>query len=122
MTHEMYDTDKKMYFLNDYIKGCVPYKTSHRITDYGVLAPYMGKKYTRDEIDMVIANLIVSHPYVKGHLSLSISAEWEQIREDRRITGYYQILDFSNDLVDTQPEVGTSIEFERDVKLVLVEG
>lgn len=122
MKHGMVDTNEKKYFLDDYIKGCVPYKTSHPIKDYGVLAPYMGKKYTREEIDMIIAHLIVSHPYVKGHLSLSINVSWEQVEADRRIEGYYKLLDFSNDLIDTQTEVGTSIEFERDVKLVLVEG
>lgn len=51
---------------------CFPYETCERVKDYGVLQKYIDKKYTREEIDKIICEMIAKHPYIEGSMYLKI--------------------------------------------------
>ena len=84
-------TERK-YFVEKGIEYCYPYGIGKNTKNYGVLIHYIGKEYTRDEIDKIICEMIIKHPYISGSMSLGIIISW---REDN-VEGIYQDLNFEN--------------------------
>ena len=99
----------KKYFIDDFITYCYPYDVSHMTQNYGVLSDYIGKYFNRDEIDEIICELIMRHPYVENSMSLHLSVQWT----DGNTVGYYHILDFSNDNYEQQKRGNLEIKYER---------
>ena len=80
----------KKYFIDDFITYCYPYDVSRMTQNYGVLSNYIGKYFNRDEIDEIICELIMRHPYVENSISLHLSVQWT----DGNTVGYYHFLAF----------------------------
>lgn len=95
---------KKEYYINEYITYCYPYEVNRRITDYGILEQYMNKKFTRKEIDEIICEMILKHPYVPHSMFIKMSI--------MKNNEYYHILNFKNDNYDKQKNVNKSIKYK----------
>lgn len=105
----------KKYFIDSIMKYCYPNETNKIVDDYGVLSQYMGKYYSRDEIDAIICELITEHPYVSGSFRLEMSVMYIE-RFNTGIDGcmgYYHILDFQNFDYKRQKCGDTAIKFEK---------
>ena len=100
----------KKYFINKIISYCYPNDYSRITKDYGVLKQYIGKKYTREEIDKIICELIIKHPYINNAHSLDINIMWEM----ENIEGYYQMLSFENDNYEKQKKSDLIIRYEKN--------
>ena len=99
----------KKYFIDDFITYCYPYDVSRMTQNYGVLSNYIGKYFSRGEIDEIICELIMRHPYVENSMSLHLSVQWT----DGNTDGYYNNLDFSNDNYEQQKRGNLEIKYER---------
>ena len=99
----------KKYYINKIISYCYPYDYSRITKDYGVLKQYIGKKYSREEIDKIICELITKHPYIENALSLDINIMWGT----ENVEGYYQMLSFENDNFEKQPKGNLTIKYEK---------
>lgn len=98
------------YYFDKFMEYCYPYQTSQKVFCYGVLEQYMGKHFTRDEIDKIICELITRHPYVSGAMDLKLSIS--KVDSEGKYREYYHILTFKNDNHDNQ-EKGCTILFEK---------
>ena len=98
------------YYFDKFMEFCYPYETGQRVLNYGVLEEYMGKQFTRDEIDEIICKLITKHPYVSGSMDLKLSIS--RMESEGKYIEYYHILTFKNDNYDNQ-EKGCTILFEK---------
>lgn len=101
----------KKYFIDDFMAYCYPYDVSKKVTDYGVLSEYIGKRYNRDEIDKIICELIMKHPYIEHSMWLNLSVMWEE----KNTSGYYHILNLKNDNHDNQSKGNMAIKYEKEV-------
>lgn len=99
----------KKYYINKTISYCYPYDYSRITQDYGVLQEYMGKEYSQEEIDKIICELIIRHPYVDNSMQLDINIMWE----NETSIGYYHILTFHNDNYKKQTKSNLAIKFEK---------
>lgn len=99
----------KQYYINKTISYCYPDDYTRLTKDYGVLKQYMDKKYSREEIDKIICELITKHPYVENAFSLDINIMWET----EKIEGYYHILTFENDNFEQQTKGDLTIKYEK---------
>jgi hypothetical protein len=99
----------KKYFIDGFITYCYPYDIEKGTKDYGVLSKYIGKYFNRDEMDKIICELIMKHPYVENSMWLKLSVQW--IEEN--ITGYYHILNFRNDNYEKQSKASLEIKYEK---------
>lgn len=101
----------KKYYIEDTISYCYPNDYS-QITEenYGVLQQYMGKQYNREEMDKIICELIIKHPYIENSMELDINIMWE----DGSVTGYYHILTFKNDNYRKQKKGDLIIKYEKN--------
>ena len=99
----------KMYFIDDYMTYCYPYEVEKKVKEYGVLSEYIGKRYNRDEIDKIISELIIRHPYIEHSMRLNIFVKWEE----NNTTGYYHMLDFMNDNDEKQSKGSLEIKYEK---------
>ena len=99
----------KQYYFDKFMEYCYPYEESQKVVSYGVLEQYIGKYFTRDEIDKIICELIMKHPYVSGSMSLKLSVS--RIDLSKNISEYYHILTFKNDNYGNQGK-GHEILFE----------
>ena len=97
----------KQYYISEYIKYCYPYDDRTRTTKFGVLEKYIGKMYSREEIDEIICEKIKRHPYIDNAMYLEInimrSDKWE---------GFYHMLKFKNDNYKNQERIDTEIKYE----------
>lgn len=100
----------KQYYFDEFMEFCYPYETSSKVFCYGVLEEYMGKKFTRNEIDKIICELFTRHPYVSGAMYLKLSIL--QTNSDNNYAEYYHILTFKNDKYKKQKK-GCKILFEK---------
>lgn len=100
----------KQYYFEKFMEFCYPYETSKRVFCYGVLEQYMGKSFTRDEVDKIICELVTRHPYVSGAMDLKLSIS--QTDSESNYSEYYHILTFKNDNCEKQ-EKGCTILFEK---------
>ena len=99
----------KKYYINKIISYCYPYDYSRITRDYGVLQQYMGREYNQEEIDKIICELIIRHPYVENSMQLDINIMWE----NQNASGYYHILTFRNDNYDNQTKSDLTIKYEK---------
>lgn len=99
----------KKYFIDKHIAYCYPYETSKVTKEYGVLSKYIGKLFTRNEIDKIICELIMKHPYVENSMFLKLSVSWT----DGTVKGYYHIFDFKNDNYKKQNRGSVEIKYEK---------
>ena len=99
----------KKYFIDNFITYCYPYEVSKVTKDYGVLSEYIGKRYNRDEIDKIICELIMKHPYIEHSMWLKLSIMWEK----ENVIGYYHILNFENDNDEKQSKGSLEIKYEK---------
>lgn len=100
----------KMYFISDYVFYCYPYDTSKRTKDYGVISEYIGKQFTRDEIDKIICELITRHPYIDNAMFLEIHVMWKSNKNGK---GYYHSLKFMNYNHRQQTKGSLEIKYEK---------
>lgn len=100
-----FEEEKKRFYIDTKsVKYCYPRSVSRFVEDLGVLEEYKDKKYTLDEINQIIADLIIRQPYMKGSMSIKISISSN--------LGYHHILDFKNYWYDEQePSNDKSIHF-----------
>lgn len=101
----------KKYFIDSYITYCYPYETTRKVNDYGVLSKYIGKYFTRDEVDKIICKLITRHPYIENSMRLEIRIMWNN--ETMYSSGFYHILDFRNDNFENQSKGSLEIKYEK---------
>lgn len=99
----------KKYFISKTISYCYPYEHSRTTKDYGILEQYMGIRYSREEMDKIICELITKHPYIENSMGLGIDIMWETENAE----GYYHILSFDNDDFELQPKGDLSIKYEK---------
>lgn len=99
----------KKYFIDTFISCCYPYDISRATKNYGILSEYIGKCFDRDEIDKIICELIMRHPYIEYSMYLQLSVQWM----DGNMTGYYHILNFRNDNYGEQNRGSLEIKYEK---------
>lgn len=103
----MESNKERIYFIDDNITYCYPCEVSKKITQYGKLEKYIGKKYTRKEINKVISKLINQIPYVPGSMYLKINVC--TLSDDRE--EFYHTLNFKNFNYKEQERRNSSILF-----------
>lgn len=98
------------YFFIDEksIRYCYPYECDKRTTSYGVLDQYVGNKYTREEMDKIIAEMMIRHPYVAGSMRLNLS-----IMRFHKGLSFYHSLSFRNYSYLNQEVGNPEIEYEK---------
>ena len=99
---------KEIYYIDEKsIRYCYPYGTDQTVKEqnYGVLSNYIGKKFTRDEMDQIIAEMVVKHPYIENSMHLHLAV--------MRNRSYYYILDFHNYDYDKQDQGEMNIKYEK---------
>ena len=87
-----------------------PNETSQRIENWGILEKYTNKEYTREEIDIIICEMIMNHPYIDGCKIIEINIEWINERKSR---GYYHMLKLTNDNYKNQDICDNYIKYEK---------
>lgn len=95
---------EEYYIDENSIRYCYPYETDNKATDYGVLSNYIGKKYSRKEMDKIVAEMILRHPYIKGSMRLHLNVMRNQ--------SYYHMLTFKNYAYKKQEKDDMSIKYE----------
>lgn len=99
----------KEYYINNYITCCYPHELSKRVGRFGVLDKYIGERYSRDEIDTIIAELIIRRPYVSNSMRLTIDI--------MRGNNYYHMLRFKNyDYKKQKRKMVSRILFEKEME------
>lgn len=85
-----FEQEKKFYININVMKYCYPSSVSRFVeeTNFGVLEQYKNKNYTLQEINEIIAELIMKQPYIPGSMTLKLSVSSN--------LGYHHILDFKN--------------------------
>jgi hypothetical protein len=99
----------KKYYIDEHIRYCYPYKAREIVKEYGVLKEYIGKEYSRDEIDKIICELIMRHPYIENSMHIDISIMWKE----NNTIGYYHTLSFQNDNDEKQKRGSSEIKYEK---------
>lgn len=101
----------KKYFISKTISYCYPYDYSRATTNYGILEQYMGKRYSREEMDKIICELITKHPYIENSMDLGINIMWETECAE----GFYHMLSFDNDNYEEQPQGDLTIKYKNEI-------
>lgn len=99
----------KKYYIDNLITYCYPYKGSKSTKNYGVLSKYIGKYFNRSEMDKIICELIMKHPYIENSMFLELSGMWTE----GNTTGYYHVLNFENDNCEKQNKGSLEIKYEK---------
>jgi hypothetical protein len=99
----------KKYFISKTISYCYPYDYSRATKDYGILEQYVGIRYSREEMDKIICELITKHPYIENSMNLEINVMWET----ENAIGYYHMLSFENDNYEKQIKTDLTIKYEK---------
>lgn len=100
----------KKYYIDESVRYCYPSDVSRRTSEYGVLAPYMGRELSREEADKAICEMVMSHPYVSGAMDLKVNVMWKE--EGAR--GYYHMMEFRNEDYDHQKKGSLEICYEHE--------
>lgn len=98
----------RKYYIDTIMRYCYPYETSKRVEDYGVLSQYIGKFYSRAEIDRIICELVTRHPHVEGSMNLTLSV----MCRDKYVEAYHYF-DFRNFGYKKQKRGDGAIKFEK---------
>lgn len=97
------------YYIDEKsIRYCYPYETEKKATDYGVLTKYIGKKFSEREMDKIIAEMILRHPYIDNSMRLELAI--------MRNHSYYHILTFRNYDHNKQEKGNGSIKYLIDLE------
>lgn len=97
--------DMEKYYINEKsIRFHYPYETDKRVSDYGVLSEYIGKSFSRKEMDEIIAEMILRHPYVEGSRNLHLAVMRNQ--------SHYHLLEFHNYKYKAQTKGDGSVKYE----------
>lgn len=96
------------YISKRSIQYCYPCEYDKTVTEYGVLEKYIGKRYTREEMDKIIAEMIIRHPYIEGSMRLNLS-----VMKFNKGRSYYHMLDFRNYNYKNQKKGNMDIKFEK---------
>lgn len=99
----------KEYYIDKAVVYCYPYDTGRVTTDLGVLSEYTDKCFDRTEMDRIICEMIMRHPYIDGAMSVKISVRWCE----NNSRGYYHHLHFGNDNYEKQKRGTTKIKYEK---------
>lgn len=98
----------RKYYISDIMRYCYPFGTSKIVENYGALSQYIGKFYSRAEIDRIVCELVTRHPYIEGSMMLSVTVmscdEYKEI---------YHAFDFKNFDYEKQERGDTAIKFEK---------
>ena len=97
----------KQYYISEYIKYCYPYDDRKRTIEFGVLENYMGKMYSREEIDEIICEMIKKHPYIDNSMYLEIN-----IVQKDDLECFYHMLKFKNLNYKNQEKTDSKIKYE----------
>ena len=81
-----------------------------KVTDYGVLNKYIGKEFSRKEIDKIIAEMILKHPYIDNSKFIELSI----MRKTAEFKSFYHTLNFRNYNYKNQVKGDTTIKYELD--------
>lgn len=95
---------EEFYIDEKSIRYCYPCETDKIVTNYGVLKEYIGKKFSREEIDRIIAEMITKHLYIENSMRLHLA-----IMRDR---SYYHILNFRNYKYKNETKGDVEIKYE----------
>jgi hypothetical protein len=95
---------EKLFYINT-IKYCLPQKTSEFLrinNNWGDLEKYKGKKYSLDEINNIISEIIKRQPYISSSMFLEIYVCYsigtgEGCHTSLRIFNYYYELEDINE-------------------------
>lgn len=95
---------EEFYIDEKSIKYCYPFETNKTATNYGVLEKYIGKKFSREEMDRIIAEMIIRHPYIENSMQLHLAI--------MRNRSYYHILEFHNYKYEKEIKGDIEIKYE----------
>ena len=96
------------YYIDcNHITICYPYKINERLKDIGVLEQYRDKMYSLEEINKIIAELIVRTPYVDNSMDLNISVCWTE----NNTRGTHHHLTFQNYWHEKQKKTEDKVKF-----------
>lgn len=98
----------KKYYIDKFITYCYPYDIKRVTKNYGVLSKYMGRYFDRNEMDKIICELIMKHPYIENSMMLEISI----MQKDERTIKFYHSLNFINDNYQKQNKESLEIKYE----------
>ena len=101
----------KKYFISNDITYLYPHEISENVKEYGVLSAYMGKYYDRDEIDKIMCEMIMRHPYIENSVMLTFSVMY--VYTENNVRGYYQHFCFKNDNYKQQTKGNLEIKYEK---------
>lgn len=99
---------EEFYIDEKSIRYCYPCETEKKVTDYGVLAKYIGKRFSEREIDKIISEMILRHPYIDNSMSLHLSI--------MKNHSCYHILTFRNYDYNKQKKGDSSIKYLIDLE------
>lgn len=101
--------EEKRYYLDlEHAKYCYPYKTPKGIMSLGVLEKYKDKRYTKKEINRIIAELMIKVPYIENSMSVEFSVMY---KDDKNRISYYRILHFRNIDFEKQERTDDEVKF-----------
>ena len=101
---------KEEYYIDtESIRCYFPYETDKKVSDYGVLLKYIGKTFSRDDIDQIISEMIIRHPYVNHAKRLHLTV--------MKNNSYYHIMDFYNYHYKKQEKDDMGIKYEKEGKV-----
>lgn len=95
---------EKYYIDKNSIRYQYPYEIDKTVTDYGVLSEYIGKEFSREEMDKIIAEMIIKHPYIDNSVRLHLAVMRNQ--------SYYHILEFHNYKYKSEVKSDKKIKYE----------
>lgn len=99
----------KKFYIDSHISYCYPYDIEKATKHYGVLSEYIGKYYTRNEIDKIICELIAKRPYIENAMWLKLCVMWRE----GDIVGYHHVLTFRNYDCEKQSKGSLEIKYEK---------
>jgi len=80
------------YIDCDHISICYPCKTRQYLDNLGVLEQYKNKKYSLEEINKIIADIIIKTPFVNNSMNLDINVCYS----DGKAKGFHHIISIKN--------------------------
>lgn len=66
--------EKRLFYIDfKNIKYIYPREISKRVENFGVLEKYKDKKYTLDEINQIVAELVIRMPFISHSMDIQIN-------------------------------------------------
>lgn len=96
--------EKQFYIDFDHISTVFPSRISEKVSNFGPLSIHQDELYTLEQINEIIAKLIVKTPYIPGYMDITLIVMNKH--------GYHHILTFKNyDYAKQKKSETKSIEF-----------